>query len=186
MSKLLKKKTSINYLKLEENEEKGQEEGRGNKRGAKSHGRRILNSRSNQIHNLRQKTPVDYNNLNGTTSANLDSITSTSVPGSVKRPNTMATTTTVASTPFQHPNNLVINSDNHYERQYTCKRCGFFTNNPRAVLYHRRDFHMEKINVHECTYCQYASQYSGKVERHTLLRHKIDINTRMFIKHVSF
>jgi hypothetical protein len=70
----------------------------------------------------------------------------------------------------------VINSDNHYERQYTCKRCGFFTNNPRAVLYHRRDFHGEKINVHECIYCQYASQYSGKVERHTLLRHKIHTN----------
>ena len=70
----------------------------------------------------------------------------------------------------------VINSDNHYERQYTCKRCGFFTNNPRAVLYHRKEFHFEKINVHECSYCQYASQYSGKVERHTLLRHKIDIN----------
>ena len=67
----------------------------------------------------------------------------------------------------------VLNSDNHYERQYACKRCEFFTNNPRAVLYHRKDFHMEKINVHECSFCQYASQYSGKVERHTLLRHKI-------------
>ncbi|RNA39941.1 zinc finger Xfin-like [Brachionus plicatilis] len=73
------------------------------------------------------------------------------------------------------PDGPVINSDNHYERQYTCKRCDFFTNNPRAVLYHRKEFHMEKINVHECQYCQYASQYSGKVERHTLLRHKIDL-----------
>ncbi|CAF0861756.1 unnamed protein product [Brachionus calyciflorus] len=73
------------------------------------------------------------------------------------------------------PEGPVINSDNHYERQYTCKRCDFFTNNPRAVLYHRKEFHNEKINVHECQYCQYASQYSGKVERHTLLRHKIDM-----------
>lgn len=73
------------------------------------------------------------------------------------------------------PDGPVINSDNHYERQYACKRCDFFTNNPRAVLYHRKEFHMEKINVHECQYCQYASQYSGKVERHTLLRHKIDM-----------
>lgn len=70
----------------------------------------------------------------------------------------------------------VLNSDNHYERQYACKRCDFFTNNPRAVLYHRKEFHMEKINVHECNYCQYASQYSGKVERHTSLRHKIHSN----------
>lgn len=74
----------------------------------------------------------------------------------------------------------VVNSDNHYERQYACKRCDFFTNNPRALLYHRKDTHQEKINVHECSFCQYASQYSGKVERHTLLRHKIDINSRKF------
>lgn len=107
---------------------------------------------------------------------------STTVSGSGKRPNVSVASNTVSATSFQQPNNLVINSDNHYERQYTCKRCGFFTNNPRAVLYHRRDFHMEKINVHECTYCQYASQYSGKVERHTLLRHKIDINTRKLHK----
>ena len=72
---------------------------------------------------------------------------------------------------------VVLNSDNHYERQYACKRCDFFTNNPRAVLYHRKEFHMEKINVHECTFCQYASQYSGKVERHTMLRHKIDVSS---------
>jgi hypothetical protein len=73
---------------------------------------------------------------------------------------------------------MVVNSDNHYERQYTCQRCQFFTNNPRAILYHRKEFHGEKINVHECKYCQYASQYSGKVERHTLLRHKIDANNQ--------
>jgi hypothetical protein len=76
----------------------------------------------------------------------------------------------------------VVNSDNHYERQYACQRCNFFTNNPRAILYHRKEFHLEKINVHECQYCQYASQYSGKVERHTLLRHKIDSNTSNYLK----
>jgi hypothetical protein len=82
----------------------------------------------------------------------------------------------------------VVNSDNHYERQYACKRCDFFTNNPRALLYHRKDAHQEKINVHECSFCQYASQYSGKVERHTLLRHKIDINSRKttYFKAISY
>jgi Pyruvate/2-oxoacid:ferredoxin oxidoreductase delta subunit len=75
---------------------------------------------------------------------------------------------------------LVPNTDNHYERQYSCKSCQFFTNNPRAVLYHRIEFHNEKINVHECNFCQYASQYSGKVERHTLLRHKIQANSKTF------
>lgn len=69
----------------------------------------------------------------------------------------------------------LINPDNHYERQYACKQCDFVTNNPRAVLYHRKEFHKEKINVHECSYCQYASQYSGKVERHTMLRHKAEM-----------
>jgi hypothetical protein len=49
-------------------------------------------------------------------------------------------------------------------------------------LYHRKDFHGEKINIYECSYCQYASQYSGKVERHTLSRHKIEVNnSRKFI-----
>ena len=70
----------------------------------------------------------------------------------------------------------VANADNHYERQYACKRCEFFTNNPRAVLYHRKEVHREKINVYECNYCQYASQYTGKVERHVMLRHKLAID----------
>ena len=77
---------------------------------------------------------------------------------------------------------FVPNSDNHYGRQYNCKQCGYLTNNPRSVLYHRKDFHGEKINIYECSYCQYASQYSGKVERHTLSRHKIEVNnSRKFI-----
>lgn len=66
-------------------------------------------------------------------------------------------------------------SESQYERQYTCKQCEFFTNNPRAALYHRKEVHNEKINVHECRYCQYASQYSGKVERHTTMRHKFEM-----------
>lgn len=70
---------------------------------------------------------------------------------------------------------IIMSAESHYERQYACKQCQFFTNNPRAALYHRKEVHHEKINVHECQYCQYASQYSGKVERHTMLRHKIDM-----------
>lgn len=72
---------------------------------------------------------------------------------------------------------VIMSTESHYERQYACKQCQFFTNNPRAALYHRKEVHHEKINVHECQYCQYASQYSGKVERHTMLRHKIDMTT---------
>jgi hypothetical protein len=76
-----------------------------------------------------------------------------------------------------HGRNKIPNTDNHYERQYTCKTCSYLTNNPRAILYHRKEMHKERIPIYECAYCQYASQYSGKVERHTLLRHKIDNNT---------
>ena len=78
---------------------------------------------------------------------------------------------------YEETTKSVLNSDNHYERQYNCKNCDYFTNNPRSVLYHRKEFHSEKINIYECTYCQYASQYSGKVERHTLLRHKINVSS---------
>jgi len=83
----------------------------------------------------------------------------------------------VNSKSYEETTKSVLNSDNHYERQYNCKNCDYFTNNPRSVLYHRKEFHSEKINIYECAYCQYASQYSGKVERHTLLRHKINISS---------
>ena len=141
----------------------------------------------NSKHNLRQKQPIDYNNLNAASTADVPNYSL--LPKCLSTPLQQAATATVApvrksaaqlnvgnASLSQGNGAPVINSDNHYERQYTCKRCGFFTNNPRAVLYHRKEFHFEKINVHECIYCQYASQYSGKVERHTLLRHKIDIN----------
>lgn len=153
----------------------------------------------NKPHNLRQKQVLNYNHLNSTSSADVPNSmllpqaattpnSTSQVASSSKNNNSQAKRTNAAQYNGQsRASNMtkaapmanqqtVINSDNHYERQYTCKRCGFFTNNPRAVLYHRRDFHFEKINVHECIYCQYASQYSGKVERHTLLRHKIDTN----------
>ena len=150
-------------------------------------------------HNLRQTQHIDYNGLNGSSLADSTQFTlpkqsaslhhnqitannnkRSTQPGcssmaSLSSTNNMNSAS--VSQQLSSSNNVpIINSDNHYERQYTCKRCGFFTNNPRAVLYHRKEFHFEKINIHECTYCQYASQYSGKVERHTLLRHKIDIN----------
>ena len=137
----------------------------------------------NKSHNLRQKQPIDYNGLNGTGLANSSSQFSIPKAAPIITSSNKRSTQSAASSSLQvqevselNPSVPIINSDNHYERQYTCKRCGFFTNNPRAVLYHRKEFHFEKINIHECTYCQYASQYSGKVERHTLLRHKIDIN----------
>jgi hypothetical protein len=149
-----------------------------------------INSIANKPHNLRQKQPIDYNGLNEASSAD-NNFTLPIVPklalnatpindssSSSSNINRRSATSSIQPTPISavNPNVPIINSDNHYERQYTCKRCGFFTNNPRAVLYHRKEYHFEKINIHECTYCQYASQYSGKVERHTLLRHKIDIN----------
>ena len=152
-----------------------------NKTAASSVDSNVAYINKNKSHNLRQKQPIDYNGLNGAVLAN--SSIQFSVPKPPPSSNKRSTQSVVSSSSSSvqevselNPSVPIINSDNHYERQYTCKRCGFFTNNPRAVLYHRKEFHFEKINIHECTYCQYASQYSGKVERHTLLRHKIDIN----------
>lgn len=98
----------------------------------------------------------------------------TSATASSSSMSSMRSTPAVTATAATAPR-IIVNTESHYERQYTCKQCEFFTNNPRAALYHRKEVHNEKINVHECRYCQYASQYSGKVERHTTMRHKFEM-----------
>jgi hypothetical protein len=47
-------------------------------------------------------------------------------------------------------NKNVPNTAHHYERQDSCKFCSYFTNNPRAILYHRKNYHNEKIQIYEC------------------------------------
>lgn len=59
-------------------------------------------------------------------------------------------------------------------RHYTCGECNLKTTNPREFLYHRKDYHHEKVKIVECPHCQYACQYSQKLQRHVLLVHKIN------------
>lgn len=57
-------------------------------------------------------------------------------------------------------------------RSYNCDQCGLLTNNPREYLYHLRSIHGEKISVHECKYCIYASKHIQKLQRHCNLVHR--------------
>lgn len=57
-------------------------------------------------------------------------------------------------------------------RSYNCDQCGLITNNPREYLYHLRGVHGEKISVHECKYCIYASKHIQKLQRHCNLVHR--------------
>ena len=78
----------------------------------------------------------------------------------------------------QNKNN-VPNTEKHWKKIYSCKFCFVFYYSKiwtkRAILY-SKNYHNEKISIYECKYCQYASQYSGKVERYTLLRVLIEYN----------
>lgn len=57
-------------------------------------------------------------------------------------------------------------------RNYACKLCDFTSINPRQFLYHQRDSHGQKGNIHECSYCMYASVHSHKLLRHISLVHR--------------
>ncbi|VVC90350.1 unnamed protein product [Leptidea sinapis] len=56
-------------------------------------------------------------------------------------------------------------------RNYCCTKCKFYTQNPRAYLYHTRDVHFEKFKIHECPHCVYASRHQQKLSRHIRLIH---------------
>ncbi|XP_035209997.1 uncharacterized protein LOC118184439 [Stegodyphus dumicola] len=58
------------------------------------------------------------------------------------------------------------------KRSYNCSDCGLLTSNPREYLYHLQNIHGEKINIHECKYCIYASKHIQKLTRHIKLVHR--------------
>ncbi|XP_054710667.1 uncharacterized protein LOC129220295 [Uloborus diversus] len=58
------------------------------------------------------------------------------------------------------------------KRSYSCDRCGLLTNNPREFLYHLKSIHGEKLSIHECKYCVYASKHVQKLQRHCNLVHR--------------
>ncbi|XP_059162480.1 uncharacterized protein LOC131945881 isoform X2 [Physella acuta] len=53
-----------------------------------------------------------------------------------------------------------------YNRQYSCNECPFKCNSAREHLYHLRDVHGEMTKIYTCSYCNYASRFNNKVERH--------------------
>lgn len=71
-------------------------------------------------------------------------------------------------------------------RSYNCDQCGLLTNNPREYLYHLRSVHGEKIAVHECKYCIYASKHIQKLQRHCNLVHRQQLaNDPDFRRHLE-
>lgn len=57
------------------------------------------------------------------------------------------------------------------KRNYACSSCDFFTQNPRQYLHHLRDAHEERVTIHECSNCLYASKHYQKLVRHTKMVH---------------
>ncbi|XP_045511451.1 zinc finger protein Xfin-like [Colias croceus] len=59
------------------------------------------------------------------------------------------------------------------KRNYSCTKCKFYTQNPRAYLLHSRDVHFERIKIYECPYCIYASRHNQKLIRHVKMVHEM-------------
>ncbi|CAF3660680.1 unnamed protein product [Rotaria socialis] len=60
-----------------------------------------------------------------------------------------------------------------YDRRYSCKSCPFSTHSVKAYFNHRQMAHGEQLIVTECPYCDYASQYPGKVKKHLTDEHPL-------------
>lgn len=110
--------------------------------------------------NRQQHTP----SLNGRLSADLEEADSYSVAELAASELTAGMNDTDSS-----PDNL---RPLRIRRSYNCDQCGLLTNNPREYLYHLQSVHGEKISVHECKYCIYASKHIQKLTRHCNLVHR--------------
>ncbi|UJR28965.1 hypothetical protein I4U23_010182 [Adineta vaga] len=58
-----------------------------------------------------------------------------------------------------------------YDRRYSCKSCPFSTHSVKAYFNHRQMAHSEQLVITECPFCDYASQYPGKVKKHLTDEH---------------
>jgi hypothetical protein len=58
-----------------------------------------------------------------------------------------------------------------YDRRYSCKSCPFSTHSVKAYFNHRQMAHDEQLVITECPFCDYASQYPGKVKKHLTDEH---------------
>lgn len=57
------------------------------------------------------------------------------------------------------------------KRNYSCTKCTFYTQNPRAFLVHCRDVHFERFKIYDCAHCLYASRHHQKLLRHLKMVH---------------
>lgn len=62
-------------------------------------------------------------------------------------------------------------------RTYTCTECDLVTKWPREFLTHRRDVHGDRISIHDCPFCEYASKQPQKLQRHCNIVHKEEMNS---------
>ncbi|CAM1310065.1 Uncharacterised protein g5337 [Pycnogonum litorale] len=72
-------------------------------------------------------------------------------------------------------NSTLILEPTKLRRNYSCHGvddCYYSSINPREYLYHRRDFHNEKMQIYECPFCIYASKQPQKLDRHVGMVHK--------------
>lgn len=61
-------------------------------------------------------------------------------------------------------------------RNYSCTKCTFYTQNPRAYLIHTRDVHFVKLKIYDCAFCVYASRHHQKLVRHIKMVHSTPEN----------
>ncbi|KAM7306387.1 uncharacterized protein ISCGN_010104 [Ixodes scapularis] len=61
-------------------------------------------------------------------------------------------------------------------RTYTCAECSLVTKESREFLIHRKDVHGDRITIHDCPFCEYASKQPQKIQRHCNIVHKKEMN----------
>lgn len=61
-------------------------------------------------------------------------------------------------------------------RTYSCRECSLVTKWPREFLAHRKDVHGDRITIHDCPFCEYASKQPQKLQRHCNIVHKPEMN----------
>lgn len=62
-------------------------------------------------------------------------------------------------------------------RTYTCAECDLVTKWPREFLSHRKDIHGDRIQIHDCPFCEYASKQPQKLQRHCNIVHKEEMDS---------
>ncbi|XP_064466400.1 zinc finger protein 142-like isoform X2 [Ornithodoros turicata] len=82
-------------------------------------------------------------------------------------------TTTPVKRPLEEDSSSSSNKKGRTGRRtYSCVQCGLTTKWPREFLAHRKDVHGDRITIHDCPFCEYASKQPQKLQRHCNIVHK--------------